>query len=318
MVVGVDVGGTKTQIVVASQSGLAVNVVVPSLDWESYTWDEVPSWVIGQLDGAYSDWRHCGALVVGAHGCDSPAHTASLWRALAAEASGLCLVVNDALLLVPAAGHTSGIGLVVGTGSIAVTQLGETVLAAGGWGMVLGDEGSSPALVREALRKALCRHDEGLPAERLGVALVDAFGASSMDELLVTASAAATKQGWGDVAPVVFDALAEGSEDARAVIDEAAVALSELVERLVARGARPDRVVIGGGVARNQPALVDAVRCHLHAHLPDCEVVVLREAPVRGALTLGWEAMGWSGSPPPIPLLPSGRSSASAGASIPT
>ncbi len=52
---------------------------------------------------------------------------------------------------VPAAGYADGIGVVSGTGSIAVARTAEgRMLAAGGWGWILGDEGSAPALVREA------------------------------------------------------------------------------------------------------------------------------------------------------------------------
>ena len=62
-------------------------------------------------------------------------------------------VVNDAELMVPAAGYFGGIGVVSGTGSIAVARTAEGhMLAAGGWGWILGDEGSAPALVREAAK----------------------------------------------------------------------------------------------------------------------------------------------------------------------
>ncbi|EFG65466.1 BadF/BadG/BcrA/BcrD ATPase [Streptomyces sp. SPB074] len=90
-------------------------------------------------------------LAVGAHACETPAMCAELSGHLGALFGIPVTVVNDAELLVPAAGFTTGIGLVAGTGSIAVGRHAETgaYVKAGGWGWVLGDEGSGSALVRE-------------------------------------------------------------------------------------------------------------------------------------------------------------------------
>ena len=86
-------------------------------------------------------------------------------------------VVNDAELMVPAAGYFGGISVVAGTGSIAVARTPDgRMLAAGGWGWILGDEGSAPALVREAAKAIRGAIDAGDGADPLTDALMAELG----------------------------------------------------------------------------------------------------------------------------------------------
>ncbi len=59
----------------------------------------------------------------------------SLKPTLSVRLEGKIKVVNDPELLVPAAGFVTGIGVVSGTGSIAVARTADDeMLVAGGWG----------------------------------------------------------------------------------------------------------------------------------------------------------------------------------------
>jgi len=64
------------------------------------------------------------------------------------------VITNDALIaLVAAVGHEPGIVIVCGTGSIAYGRNRDDIAGrAGGWGWVLGDEGSGYWIGRRALR----------------------------------------------------------------------------------------------------------------------------------------------------------------------
>ncbi|MGH9106067.1 MAG: BadF/BadG/BcrA/BcrD ATPase family protein, partial [Acidimicrobiales bacterium] len=55
---------------------------------------------------------------------------------------GPVLFVGDGLLVLPAAGLHSGVGVISGTGAVAVAQAGDRIARAGGWGYLLGDDGS--------------------------------------------------------------------------------------------------------------------------------------------------------------------------------
>jgi len=196
-------------------------------------------------------------------------------------------VVNDGALLVPAAGLDAGIGIVAGTGSIAVgTGLAGEILLAGGWGWVLGDEGGAAAIVREATQAVLTAHDEGQPDDGLLGALLEAFDAGSPERLARVVNDEPTVENWAPRAPAVFAAAEAGSGLAAAVIEGAAAELAALVRRLRARGAVGTAVVAGGSVVTRQPLLARALEAQLRLVDAELELRVLAEEPVAGAVVL--------------------------------
>jgi N-acetylglucosamine kinase-like BadF-type ATPase len=226
------------------------------------------------------------AVGIGAQGCDTHEHCAKL--AAAIEAHGVpATVVNDAALLIPAAGLDHGIGVIAGTGSIGVgMDRAGRVLFAGGWGWVIGDEASAPGIVREATKAALAAFDEGAADDGLLKALLKHFAVPDAPSLARAVNDDATPENWGPAAPAVFRAADAGSPLALGVIGEAARSLSELVTRLVTRGAVGDTVVAAGSVIVHQPRLADRFRAHLARAHPGLEIRILEVPPVTGAIAL--------------------------------
>ena len=196
-------------------------------------------------------------------------------------------VVNDAELLVPAAGFADGIGVVAGTGSIAVARRPDrTMLVAGGWGWILGDEGSAPGLVREAARAVRAAIDAGEPPDALAEALLGTLGTDDPTELGRRLEATRGAEAWGRHAHAVFAAAEAGSRPARRV-DRGWRSGAGDTGRAAGRPRRAARTGGGrGGVIANQPALMAAFAAELARVLPGTEAVLLREPPVTGALAL--------------------------------
>jgi N-acetylglucosamine kinase-like BadF-type ATPase len=288
VVVGADVGGTKLAVRVAPLDGTGVRAesTLAADGWEASPVDRAARWLLERLTRAVPDGDEIAAVGIGAQGCDTQPHCARL--AAAVEALGVpAVVVNDAALLVPAAGLDTGIGVIAGTGSIGVgTDAAGEVLFAGGWGWVLGDEGGAPAIVREAVRAALAAYDAGQPDDGLLTALLGHFGDPDPQTLARTVNDAPTPANWGPAAPAVFRAADAGSALAAAVVDEAGRQLVLLVTRLVGRGAVGDTVVAAGSVLVRQPRLAEAFRTRLAAAHPALTVSLLEVPPVAGAVAL--------------------------------
>lgn len=288
LLVGMDIGGTKTHVRAGIEADHpSVDTVVSSRGWVPRPERESVQWIDDRLRSAGIDDSDVVALVVGAHGYDTEEQAHEMRRALSATRPYPCSVVNDALLLAPAAGIDDGIGLIVGTGSIALGRSlsGETVYA-GGWGWQLGDEGSAPVLVREAVRAVLRNQEMAGAADVLAQYLVEALSAGSVMELPERLRIDAGAAAWGVHAPTVFSAAAAGSALANQVIADAGRQLAELIERLRARGVTAEEVVAAGGVIVGQPALARAVRDALAAREPDTRFQVLSQPPVLGAMRL--------------------------------
>ncbi|HWK78383.1 MULTISPECIES: N-acetylglucosamine kinase [unclassified Microbacterium] len=291
-VVGVDIGGTKTRIALAAQDpagGTLRDVVVSSASWRGPLGDPEADAVglVGVLVEQLGDSVKEAPIVVGAHGCDSTEQCHDLERALGRRLAGEILVLNDSELMSPAMGLPDAVGVVVGTGSIATARtVGGELLTAGGWGWLIGDEGSAPALVREAVRAVLTHLDDASGADPLVTRLLAAFSVRDGAELALVATQTASAEAWGARAPEVFTAATEGSVLAAAVISRAGSALAGLVAQLRRRGVPARDVVAGGAVIEAQSLLQGAVRAALELVTPEVTLHILRHPPVTGAIAL--------------------------------
>lgn len=289
-VIGVDVGGTKTRMLLAPIEGEVIrDIVVPTDSWRGALGDAGGDAAgLARLLGEHFGAELArSAVAVGAHGCENTAQCRELESALRSHLAAPVVVVNDSELIAPAMGARHAIGMVVGTGSIATARSADgELVTAGGWGWLLGDEGSAPALVRDAVRAVLGDLDAGNPAESLGRALMRSFGVDDGDALALALTQASSPGQWGDSAPVVFAAADEGSVLAQLVIREAGEHLALLVDRLLRRGIRAGAVVAGGSVIENQPRLQDALRDALASTRPEVALSILDKPPVAGALAL--------------------------------
>jgi N-acetylglucosamine kinase-like BadF-type ATPase len=292
-VIGVDIGGTKTRVATApvddATGALREDVIVASSAWRPRLGDARADamGLRNLLVRLLGDAPLHAPLAVGAHGCDNTAQCNELARELRALFFGPVVVVNDSELMPLAVGQANAIGVVVGTGSIATARTAsEQLISAGGWGWLLGDEGSAPGLVRDAVLASLAHLDSGGAIDPLIERLMAAFGAGDPAELALAATQGAGPESWGRHAPEVFTAADEGSALALLVIESAGAQLARLVRTLFERGVGARAIVAGGSVIEKQPRLQNALRTALARTHPDIPFVILDQPPVRGAIAL--------------------------------
>ena len=228
------------------------------------------------------------ACCAGAAGAEVPtgrARLESLLRRLLPE-SRIC-VVHDSRLVLAAAGLDSGIALVAGTGSVAYGRAPDSrEVQVGGWGWLLGDEGSGVWITREAARLVLARTDTRADRGVLGDTLVDALGVDDARELTPALLAMHEPMEWAALASVVFE-TANDDVGARDIIDRAGKKLARLVLQVEGALGLRAPVVLAGGLLLNQPLLEDAVR----TNLPGREFVRLEQPPVVGAVRIAEEML---------------------------
>ncbi|GAA1923887.1 BadF/BadG/BcrA/BcrD ATPase family protein [Microbacterium aoyamense] len=287
LLVGLDLGGSKSAVLATTTTGdVVVDVVHPAHGWDAEPIESGVAWVQALLARALPPDGDIVALGIGAQGLDSPETVRSFTRALS-DAGLRAVCVNDAALLVPAAGFAQGIGLIAGTGAIGVgADAHGDALITGGWGWVLGDDAGAAGLVREATKAALLAHDDGTPDDGLLGALQGAFDVDSPERLARRVNDEPTMANWAPAARAVFAAADAGSTLAARVIDAGGEHLVRLVDQLVRRGAVGTDVVCAGGVISHQPRLFDAVRAGVAERHPDFAVHLLTRPPVVGALAL--------------------------------
>ncbi len=288
MFVGIDVGGTKTHVLVEDDGRVILDRVVPTSAWKrGGLLDDDGN--ATRLLATFADvaGAACAPMVVGAHDLDSDWQTLEFQVWLTDRHLGPVRAVNDVELLGPAGGFDDAIAVVVGTGSKVVAHTSEGVsLSAGGHGFLLSDPGSAATLARQAVRAVLDARDAGLQPDALAHLLMNQFGVDNEVALSYAFTADARLTSWAALAPLVFAAADDGSTLAAKVIDDAAKELAFGVGQVCERGAVGTDVICAGGVISNQPRFYRAFTRHIDDLGRGLTVHLLTVAPVTGALAL--------------------------------
>jgi glucosamine kinase len=179
------------------------------------------------------------------------------------------------------------VAVIAGTGSAAWGRNSEGEEArAGGWGFLLGDEGSGYWLGREAVRHSLRRMNKGLEPDGLTVALLESCGVDDPNKLIALFHSEDTdRRYWAQRAAAVVETAREGLEISRQLLDQAGRDLAELAAQPVRQLGLHGPVILGGGLGMNVEPLQSAFRAGLAVH-GITDVRVLDQEPVFGVLQI--------------------------------
>ena len=240
-------------------------------------------------------------IAVGAHGTDTVSQCERLQEQIEALLPARVLALNDAELLLPAAGRNHGIGLVSGTGSIVIGYgPGDELISVGGWGGFLSDQGSATGLFLDAARALVQARDRGEAPDPMEHVLLELCGLGELRDLPAALGDMGSPTGWAHLVPSLYErSFALGSRFASEIVDRSAGVMAGLVALLGRRRCDTSIVVAGGGMIANAPWLQDALRAALARQCPESELVILTSAPVEGAITLARALADALADPPP-------------------
>ncbi len=215
------------------------------------------------------------------------------------------LVTHDAMAVLAAANPRAvGIALISGTGSIAFGRncQGDTGRS-GGWGHLIGDEGSGWAIARQALSAAARAFDDRGPKTELTTALCEALDVQSPEELLRKVyQHQLDRVLLARLTPVVQQVAAGGDAIAMEILDTAAADLAAMVHCLLDRlklDPATSVLALAGGTLIHGDLLRRRFLSRLNPTWAPCVVPV--PDPVLGAL-----ALAAGSSPLPVPIIDRG------------
>ncbi|WP_225219359.1 N-acetylglucosamine kinase [Arthrobacter gallicola] len=263
--VGLDIGGTKTHGIRLQGNDVVAEAVSGSANVQNVSREQARQ-NLAEIFAALGTGQ-VTRVVAGSGGVDTQEDAAAL-RSLIQEhvPDAEVSVVHDTRLILAAGETPAGIGLIAGTGSVAWGMDGSgTQARSGGWGYLLGDEGSAYWIGREAVRHTLRLHDLGQEPDRLAAELLLAVGVPSPEMLIARFHAEAGRRYWASMARVVFEAAEEGHGPSRSIVATAARDLAGLVADVAAQLDIRGPVVIGGGIGVHQPLLQDLLQAGLSA-----------------------------------------------------
>ncbi len=286
VIIGLDIGGTKTRGVRFENGTPVADESAGSSNVQNVTRDEAArnlASLFARIGGG--DVSH---VYAGSGGIDTDEDAAALAALIEPHVPGARItVVHDSRLLLAAGNASTGVAVIAGTGSAAWGRNADGGEArAGGWGYLLGDEGSGYWLGREAVRHSLRRMNQGLPVDQLTTALLQSCGMDHPNKLIALFHSPDTgRRFWAQQARHVVEAAAAGHLASQELLEHAGRDLAALALQVLQQLEIPGPVIMGGGLGMNVVPLQDAFRRHL-AGARVTDVRVLDQEPVFGVLQL--------------------------------
>jgi len=294
-VIGIDAGGTKTVCQLADDTGRVLSEVRGGgANLQAVGELEVEKVLHHVMEEAIGDRGVTpSAICLGIAGVDRPddfAAVRGIMRRIGYKAR--VLIVNDALVALEAGAPGSpGVVIISGTGSIAYgrNQANEAARA-GGWGHVLGDEGSGYWIGRAALRAVLRESDHRGQQTALTPLLLKHFGIAQAQGLLHEVYYSNLRpSSIGSLAQCVEAAFREGDSAAIGILRAAANELEAsglTVARRLGLVGEPFMFVLSGGIFRAVPWLREELERRLPVAAPGSITELLAREPAAGAVAL--------------------------------
>jgi N-acetylglucosamine kinase-like BadF-type ATPase len=296
--VALDAGGTKTECWVANDVrvlGQASGPTVKIMNVGEQAATEGLRFIVREALGAAGvagDSVACTCF--GLAGSSSAEVRAWAKRTLSELVSGDLILTGDEEIALDAAFRGgAGVLVIAGTGSHVTGRCANgTTVGAGGWGPVLGDEGSGTWIGLEAIRASLRARDRGVET----CLLRDIQQKWQLDELasLVARANRRERPDFATLANVVARCADEGDALAQGVLDRAGEELATQVSLVLSKMRAANcpeadalRVAFTGSVLGKIPRVLRAMEEQLRAGWPEISVDATAVQPLEGAL---WRA----------------------------
>lgn len=305
-VIGIDGGGTKTEALVVAEDGTELGgFTVKSTNPHAVTFEQATMHMSELLDLVFSapetNRMTCAAICLGLAGVDTEEERRRFREYLEHYRSERSLAFdiflnNDAqIALMATLGDDIGIIVISGTGSIAFGLTEDRrKFRVGGWGHLLGDEGSGYDIGLRALRTAMRSYDGIEPPTMLTGMIMEAYGFKSITDLRTYIyQPHMKKHDIAKFAELCIRADEAGDGAAGAIVQAAAKDLSDTAAALVRKDASFEQcsLVTTGSIFKYSKRFAESFQSGLLESAPRIRIYPSAREPAYGAALLAWRQL---------------------------
>jgi N-acetylglucosamine kinase-like BadF-type ATPase len=307
LVLGIDGGGTKTTALVADEEGHILAQRQGKATNPNLVGHETAAKTIHQLVTLCCDDVRCEppelrSMVFGLAGVGRAPdrkrmreEVTRLFEVERLKIPAVAVETDARIALEGAFDGGPGVVMIAGTGSIVVgkTVRGD-VMRVGGWGRMIGDEGSGFALGREALSQLALFYDGRGDCGRLREAFAREYAWESRDQII--AAIYQEKIDPASLAPLVIQTAGNNCVVSQRILQKAATSLVEQARVVVMQMGilRKVGLVMLGGLLEHEPVYANVVNLKILKLLPQVDVREALHSAAYGAVLMALERLNKS------------------------
>ncbi|EJR62163.1 hypothetical protein IIO_02599 [Bacillus cereus VD115] len=287
--IGVDGGGTKTEAIAFDQDGNELARGTSGFGNIVINYENALTHIIDTINQCWECLinEHCVCICLGLAGI-SGANTNELTIRLKKKYGTQIEVFNDAMIAHAAAlKGKEGILTIGGTGAICLGKKGTVYEYSGGWGHILGDEGSGYWIALQALKKMALQFDQGVSLCPLSLNIQRQFQLltpSHIKSLVYTSS----KDKVAAIAPLVIQEARNGNDGAHEIMMQAGKELARITvdvyNKMQCKSLTP--IAVSGSILRLVPEIYDVFKKCCEERIEELTFVSQSEMAVKGTYYL--------------------------------
>ncbi|HDR4423407.1 TPA: ATPase [Bacillus cereus] len=287
--IGVDGGGTKAEAIAFDKEGNELVRATSGFGNILIDFEEALVHIMEAIDECQNGLsnEHCVCICLGLAGVGG-ANTNDLKLRLKKKYGTPIEVFNDAMIAhATALKGKDGILTIGGTGAICIGKKGEVYEYSGGWGHILGDEGSGYWIALQGLKRMANQFDQGVTLCPLSIRIQDEFQLLTSSHLkrLVYSS---TKDKAAAIAPLIIEEARNGNDDAQEIIMQAAKELTRITVNIYNKMQfnLSASIAVSGSILRFVPEIYNEFKKCCEKSIGDVTFVPQSELAVKGTYYL--------------------------------
>lgn len=285
---GIDGGGTKTTAIICDENAQLISRFVgESINYNSVGMETARKNLKATVDGVLPNDVKLNAAFIGMSAISERADDEFTKKLCEGIIDCDKITMDSDVYIGLEAMRCDGSAAMVisGTGSMAVGRLPDgEIIHTGGWGYILGDEGSGYAICIDALRAAICGYEGSAEKTLLTDAVKEYYQVNDMLELIdIFYDPPMPRSEIAKLAPIVFK-CAENDGVADAIIRNHAQLLANTVSALLSQLPEGTPLGLWGGIFENYEKFRNLFSASVNERFPETEINVLEYAPEYGAV----------------------------------